>query len=66
MGDKIFIVHDWIRDTYPGQTGVYACIKLRDGYEADLPKGMLSQLREMGWIADNLAKEDKVQEVVGK
>lgn len=58
-GDKIFIVHDWIRETYPGQTGVYASRKLGEGYEVDLPEGMLSQLREMGWSADNLAKEGR-------
>lgn len=50
-GDKIFVVHDGIAESYPGQTGVYFILKLSDGDISDVPSGILSSLRELGWLA---------------
>ena len=50
-GDKIFIIHDGIAETYPGQTGLYFIVKLSDGDIHDVPEEIMSQLQEMGWIS---------------
>ena len=50
-GDRIFIIHDRIAESYPGRTGVYVCIKLGESYEEDIPTDMIEQLKELGWIA---------------
>lgn len=50
-GDKIFIIHDGIAETYPGQTGLYFIVKLSDGDIHDVPKEIMSQLQELGWIS---------------
>lgn len=51
-GDRIFIVHDGIAESYPGRTGVYGFIKLGEGYEEDIPTDMIEQLKELGWIVN--------------
>ena len=50
-GDKIFIVHDGIAETYPGKTGLYFILKLSDGDVFDVPEEIMSQLQELGWIS---------------
>ncbi len=50
-GDRLFIIHDGIAETYPGQTGVYFALKLSDGDRNDVPADVLHNLREMGWIS---------------
>lgn len=49
-GDKIRITHDGIRETYPGQTGVYTCTVLEQGSEADIPNSMIADLTAYGWL----------------
>ncbi len=54
-GDKIFVIHDGIQESYPGGTGVYFSIKLADGHISDISETVLRQLSELGWIsAENL------------
>lgn len=54
-GDKIFVVHDGIMETYPAKTGVYFSIKLADGHISDISESVLRQLSELGWLsAENL------------
>ena len=48
-GDKIFIIHDGIKETYPGKTGLYFILKLSDGGISDVPEEIISQLQELGW-----------------
>ena len=48
-GDKIFILHDGIQESYPGQTGVYALLKISSGPITAVPKDILISLRELGW-----------------
>lgn len=47
-GDKLLIVHDGIAESYPGRTGVYLCLKVGEGGE--IPKSIIEELREMGWL----------------
>lgn len=49
-GDRIRIIHDGIRETYPGQTGVYTCTVLEQGSEADIPNSMIADLTAYGWL----------------
>lgn len=48
-GDRIEITHDGVNETYPGQTGAYACKLLESGTLADIPEDTLTALEEMGW-----------------
>ena len=49
-GDKIFVLHNGINESYPGSTGVYFSIKLADGLESDIPEDVISQLIGLGWL----------------
>ncbi|MBR5234445.1 MAG: hypothetical protein IKW03_09570 [Clostridia bacterium] len=49
-GDKIFVIHDGIQESYPGGTGVYFSIKLADGLESDIPEDVITQLIGLGWL----------------
>lgn len=49
-GDKIRIVHDGIRETWPGQTLVYACTVLEEGSEGDIPDRLIAELVPYGWL----------------
>ena len=50
MGDMILVIHDGIAETYPGRTGVYAIFKLSNGAIDDIPKNVVNQLNELGWL----------------
>lgn len=49
-GDKIWIVHDGIEETYPSRTGVYACLRTGGGDGQDLSPELIEQLRSLGWV----------------
>ena len=49
-GDKIFIIHDGIQESYPGGTGVYFSLKLSDGHISHISESVLRELNELGWI----------------
>lgn len=49
-GDKIFVIHDGIMETYPAKTGVYFSIKLADGDESDISENVIGQLVGLGWL----------------
>ncbi len=52
-GDKIRILHDGIRLSYPGQTGVYRIRLLERGSEADIPADIWDSLRQLGWVRES-------------
>lgn len=58
-GDRIWVVHDGINESYPGSTGVYAVIKLGEGEVSDIPEEVLESLSEHGWIV--LVSEGEVR-----
>ncbi len=49
-GDKIVVINDFINETYPASTGVYAVFKLEDGEFEDLPEETIDNLTEMNWL----------------
>ena len=49
-GDKIRILHDGVRESYPGQTGVYHVRLLERGYTEDIPADVVNALRQLGWM----------------
>ena len=65
-GDKVWVLHDGIEETYPARTGAYAVWKLEDGDMDDIPKGVLDTLRELGWVAQVESNESVVQEASTK
>ena len=64
-GDLVTVIHDGIRETYPGQTQMYYGWHKEDGSREDIPETILNQLTEMGWIKEPvIAKFER--EVEGK
>lgn len=49
-GNRIFVIHDGIAESYPGKTGVYFVWKLSDGQTSDVPKEVVKSLTELGWL----------------
>ncbi len=49
-GDRIRILHDGVRESYPGQTGVYSIRLLDRGDMEDIPEDVLNALRQLGWM----------------
>ncbi len=52
-GDKIFVLHSGIEESYPAQTGAYLCIKFEDGSVNDINSEVILQLAELGWLGDD-------------
>jgi len=50
VGDEIFVIHTGIAESYPGQMGAYAVIKLKDGSAEDVPDAVISELKYLGWL----------------
>jgi len=65
-GDKIWVLHDGIQETYPARTGAYVVRKLEDGSVDDIPKGVLDALQELGWVSRVESNESGVSEVSNK
>jgi len=51
-GDKIRVLHDGVRESYPGQTGVYGVRLLERGTIDDIPEDVLNALAQLGWMDD--------------
>lgn len=49
-GDRIKILVDGIRETYPAQATVYAMELIEKGSYDDLDADVMDSLREMGWV----------------
>ena len=49
-GDRIKILVDGIRETYPAQATVYATELVEKGSYDDLDADVMDSLREMGWV----------------
>ena len=49
-GDRIKILVDGIRETYPAQATVYATELMEKGSYDDLDADVMDSLREMGWV----------------
>ncbi len=49
-GDKVLVFHNGIAESYPAQSGVYFSIKLKDGYETDIPTEVIDSLTALGWL----------------
>lgn len=51
-GDKIFVIHTGIEESYPGKTAALAVFKLSNGDASDIPQTVLTELFELGWLTD--------------
>ena len=52
-GDKIFVIHGPENLSYPGNTGVYFCIKIANGEISDITPKILLELYDLGWIGES-------------
>lgn len=52
-GDKIFVIHDGIAESYPASTGVYFCKKTGEGSISDISPDVISSMKALGWIAED-------------
>lgn len=50
-GDRIFVIHDGIRETWPAQTTAYLVLKIGDGSVKDIPQAVLDGLIDNGWLS---------------
>lgn len=51
-GDKIFVIHDEIRETWPAQTNAYFCKKIGSGTMDDIPPVVIDGLISHGWLTE--------------
>lgn len=51
-GDKIFVIHGLIMESYPAQTYVKYCFKMEDGNWSNFSIEVLQDLYGMGWISE--------------
>ena len=51
-GDKIWVLHSAVAESYPGRMRVYAVIRLGKGSIADIPQDVIDELRGLGWLAE--------------
>ena len=49
-GDEILVLHGFLFQTYPGETGVYFVRRTADGDITDISDDVLTELAQMGWI----------------
>lgn len=49
-GDRIFVIHDGVQESYPAGTGAYLVLRLEGGSMSDIPEDVISSLTEMGWL----------------
>ncbi len=49
-GNQVVILYDGIRESYPGQTGVYFCMNIGTGNPNKIPAHITESLTELGWI----------------
>lgn len=50
-GDKLFVLHDGIQETYPAKTDVYFCLRVGSGSIEDIPDQVITGLAELGWLS---------------
>ena len=56
-GDRILVIHSAIAESYPGQTGAHAVIKLWGGDASDISSDVIENLMSMGWITEGFEVE---------
>ena len=49
-GDKILVVHGAVLESYPGQTGARAVLRLKKGTIEDIPKTVIDTLTKLEWL----------------
>lgn len=47
-GDRLFVIHSNIQETYPAQTSAYFCLRIGRGGTADIPRNVMDGLTQLG------------------
>lgn len=50
-GDRLFVLHGGIRETFPAQTYAYFCLRIGQGGMQDIPQHVMDGLTELGWLS---------------
>lgn len=50
-GDRVFVIHDGIAESYPASTLCRFCIKTGNGSMSDIPEEVVSSMTQLGWIS---------------
>lgn len=50
IGDRILVIHTGIEESYPAKTGTKAIFKIGNGSIEDIPKKVIDELTELGWL----------------
>ena len=48
-GDLLLVLHDGVRESWPGRTGCYFVLRLQKGGAGQVPAAVLDELAGMGW-----------------
>lgn len=49
-GDRLFVVHSGIQETYPAQTQAFFCLRIGRGGATDIPQNVMDGLTQLGWL----------------
>ena len=50
IGDKAFVIHSGVEETYPARTRAYAVFKISKGEISDVPQQVVEELSELGLL----------------
>jgi len=56
-GDKLLILHSAVRESYPGSTDVYFCMKIDEGSAKDIPEDVFVGLYELNRLSGTYLEE---------
>lgn len=63
IGDRILVIHTGIEESYPAKTGTKAIFKIGNGSIDDIPKKVIKQLTELGWIEQDKFTYEELNEM---
>lgn len=52
-GDIILVLHDGIEESYPAGSGAYLVLQIGDDGESLIPRQVIEELTELGWVIDD-------------
>lgn len=58
-GDRVFVIHDGIAESYPASTLCRFCIKTGNGSISDIPEEVVSSMTQLGWLGESFDGNSK-------
>lgn len=63
IGDRILVIHTGIEESYPAKTSAKKIFKIGNGSIDDIPKKVIKQLTELGWIEQDKFTYEELNEM---